>query len=89
MLMCKSHWYSLPKPLRDDVWRTWRKVFNAEFRRAVDPETRLRQIAEYREAVRAAVDYLDTVPKSPASAFRTDAIAEDGATIRYRDGRLL
>lgn len=23
-LMCKPHWYQVPKPLRDAVWATWR-----------------------------------------------------------------
>lgn len=24
LLMCRSHWYSVPKPLRDAVWATYR-----------------------------------------------------------------
>ncbi len=24
MFMCKRHWFSLPKPLRDAIWRTYR-----------------------------------------------------------------
>ena len=23
MLACRTHWYQVPKPLRDAVWRTW------------------------------------------------------------------
>ncbi len=23
-LMCRPHWYQVPKPLRDAVWATWR-----------------------------------------------------------------
>lgn len=23
-LMCRGHWYLVPKPLRDEVWATWR-----------------------------------------------------------------
>jgi len=23
-LMCRTHWYMVPKELRDDVWATWR-----------------------------------------------------------------
>jgi hypothetical protein len=23
-LMCRSHWYTVPKELRDQVWATWR-----------------------------------------------------------------
>jgi hypothetical protein len=25
-LMCKRHWYKVPKDLRDEVWATWRNV---------------------------------------------------------------
>lgn len=24
MLACKAHWFQLPKPLRDDIWRGYR-----------------------------------------------------------------
>lgn len=24
LFMCKSHWYALPKPVRDAVWREYR-----------------------------------------------------------------
>jgi hypothetical protein len=24
MLMCRNHWYQVPRPLRDAVWATWR-----------------------------------------------------------------
>lgn len=75
MLMCKGHWLSLPKPLRDAVWRTWRKVFNAEYRRGVDPETQLRQIREYRDAVRAAREYLEGVPPTSAPAAANAAVS--------------
>lgn len=23
MLMCRKHWFMVPKPLRDDVWSGW------------------------------------------------------------------
>jgi hypothetical protein len=23
MLMCRAHWFMVPKPLRDDVWAAW------------------------------------------------------------------
>jgi hypothetical protein len=23
-LMCRAHWYQVPKPIRDLVWATWR-----------------------------------------------------------------
>ncbi len=25
MLMCRKHWFMVPKSLRDEVWRTYRK----------------------------------------------------------------
>jgi hypothetical protein len=37
-LMCRDHWYLVPKPLRDQVWATWRSgegVFSPEHREAV------------------------------------------------------
>lgn len=24
MFACKAHWFALPKPLRDEIWRTYR-----------------------------------------------------------------
>lgn len=37
-LMCRSHWYMVPKELRDQVWATWRSgqgAFSSEHREAV------------------------------------------------------
>lgn len=62
MLMCRPHWFTLPRPLRDQVWRTWRRAFNAEYRRGVGPEKQREINDEYREAVRGAVAYLNVVP---------------------------
>ena len=72
-LMCKPHWFSLPKALRDDVWRTWRRVQ----RWAGSPiDARLKEIAAYREAVRAATDHFAT----PADAFgRREAVIAETA----------
>lgn len=25
-LMCRKHWYQVPKQLRDEVWRTWKAL---------------------------------------------------------------
>jgi len=36
--MCRSHWYMVPKELRDQVWATWRSgqgAFSSEHREAV------------------------------------------------------
>jgi hypothetical protein len=29
-LMCKSHWYKVPKELRDKIWRLARKMWNGD-----------------------------------------------------------
>lgn len=37
-LMCSSHWYMVPKELRDQVWATWRSgqgAFTSQHREAV------------------------------------------------------
>jgi len=50
-LMCLSHWRRTPKPLRDEVWRTWKIHVDDN-----GPlETRLVNIRAYREAADAAV----------------------------------
>lgn len=41
-LMCRAHWYTVPKELRDHVWATWRSGQGAFS-------------GEHQEAVRAAV----------------------------------
>lgn len=44
-LMCRAHWYKVPKELRDKVWRTARRMWDAEPKGA----------EEWREASDAAV----------------------------------
>lgn len=61
MLMCKSHWFTLPKPLRDEVWRTWRACLR-NWSGKIDRDEQLRRSANYREAVRTAIAYLEVVP---------------------------
>ncbi len=37
-LMCRRDWYLVPKPVRDEVWRTWQSgqgAFSAEHQQAV------------------------------------------------------
>lgn len=85
-LMCKGHWFSVPKPLRSAVWRTWRVVQN--WRGRADRETRVRQIADYREAVRAACESVASVRPTPAAAMTTVAI-ENGQPVQFVQGRLL
>ncbi len=41
-LMCRGHWYAVPKHLRDRVWATWRSGRGA-------------RSCEHREAVRLAI----------------------------------
>ncbi len=85
-LMCKAHWLALPNPLRDRIWETWR-AFNAlrSPRSSAEAERQLGRMGEYREAVRAAVAYLEAVPTAggqqavrsvevPAAASRRDQI---------------
>jgi hypothetical protein len=39
MLMCRRHWFSIPKDLRDDVWRTYgngRGILDEAYGDAVD-----------------------------------------------------
>ena len=46
MLMCRPHWYMVPKPLRNDVWGAWANGTGAGS-------------AEHSEAILAAVDAVD------------------------------
>lgn len=46
MLMCARHWFSVPKPLRDRVWATYRR--GQEIRK--DPSK------EYLDAADAAIE---------------------------------
>jgi len=43
MLMCRTHWYMVPKPLRNAVWNAWADGFGAG-------------TPEHSEAILAAVD---------------------------------
>src|SRR3546814_18329971 len=87
-LMCKGHWFSVPKPLRDDVWRTWREA-QKNWRGKTGQEEQLRRIRAYREAVRTAVDAIEGVPPTPASAMATTANREDGQAVAFESGELL
>lgn len=48
MFMCRSHWFALPKALRDAIWRTYRP--GQEIRKDPSPE--------YLDAAREAIAYL-------------------------------
>jgi hypothetical protein len=58
-LMCRDHWYLVPKSLRDRIWATWRSGKGARTR-------------EHRDAVLAAVGAASApsaaIPGSDASA---------------------
>lgn len=48
-LMCRPHWFSVPKPLRDAVWKTWKA-----FERSREPGATLVMKA-YKEAREDAI----------------------------------
>jgi hypothetical protein len=48
MFMCKPHWFSLPKPMRDWIWAVYRP--GQEITKTPSPE--------YLEAAQACIDYL-------------------------------
>ena len=50
MLMCKPHWYALPKPMRDAIW--------SNYQEGQENEGGPRLSASYVDNVRAAVAYL-------------------------------
>jgi len=49
MLMCKRHWYMVPKPLRDSVWSTY----------VPGQEMTKTPTQEYLDAARAAIEAVD------------------------------
>jgi hypothetical protein len=48
MFMCKAHWYRLPKPTRDAIWRVYRP----------GQEVTKTPSREYLETARAAIEWL-------------------------------
>lgn len=79
MLMCKPHWFTLPARLRNAILVTWRA----------------RQMSDYQANVAEAVDYIDDMPgpfdapTQPRNVGTTVAIAPNGATVRFEQGRML
>lgn len=49
MLACRPHWYAIPRPLRDAIWRAWRSGAGAGS-------------AAHRAAITAAIDWLEAQP---------------------------
>jgi len=68
-LMCKPHWYSLPKPIRDEVWASWRAYQPSAVAR-LDGMEIARRGMRYMAAVRAAREC--TVEASPLSESMRD-----------------
>ena len=53
LLMCANHWFMVPKPLRDAVWRTYRP----------GQERDKRPSPEYLAAAKAAIEAVAAVDK--------------------------
>lgn len=54
---CTSHWFAIPKPLRDAIWRTYRP----------GQEVNGTPSQAYIEAARAVQDWIAEQPKKPES----------------------
>lgn len=86
-MFCKDHYYALPKPLRDDLWRTWRAAMNAR-RGATNVQDQLRINREYQAAYQACTEFLRNVPRTDAVVASAFAIAADGTAVAYEGRRL-
>jgi hypothetical protein len=53
-LGCRGHWFALPKPVRDEVWRLWRESPGSEPQRALA----FRIIAAWRDGKAPGVEVL-------------------------------
>ena len=87
-LFCQSHYFSLPKPLRDELWRTWRAAM-WQWKSRLSHAEQERCNREYQAAFDAAREYLRTAQPTPAVAMATVAIGADGREIHYAEGRML
>lgn len=63
-LMCRSHWYLVPKQIRDRVWATWRSG-----QRAFSPE--------HKEAVRKAIAACQATVASMGAAAAEKGVPPD------------
>lgn len=54
--LCRPHWFGTPKPLRDEIWRTWR-IIQGHRRSDKTPEQKLADIRAYRDAQKAVEQY--------------------------------
>lgn len=58
MLMCRSHWYMVPKALRSEVWRAWKARLRAMEDGPDRGEARERHEHVKAEAIRAVNERL-------------------------------
>lgn len=71
MFFCKGHWFSLPKPMRDAIWKTYRPGqcddWNISHEYANAARTAVRYIAEKegKKPDTAVYDMLDPKRKKP------------------------
>lgn len=86
-MFCTDHYYSLPKPLRDALWATWRAAMNAR-RGTTSVQDQLRINREYQAAYQACTEFLRNVPRTDAFVTSPVAIAADGTVVAYEGRRL-
>lgn len=75
-LFCPDHYFALPKGMRDDLWRCWRRAREAWSGR-LTIEEQGRRNAAYSDAFHAAKDYLAARRDAPVIAY------EDGRPVHY------
>lgn len=87
-IYCKGHYFSLPKPLRDRLWATWRAAMDA--RKGTTTQTEQARInGEYQQAFQACQEHLRSVRTTAAPSMTTVAIAAGGEQVRFVNGRRL
>lgn len=81
MLMCKRHWFMLPKPLRDRVWRTYRRGQCDDWEISHDYAEAARRAVEYvarREGKVADLRVYDMLDPGPGDGKTDLALFEEG-----------
>lgn len=53
IVMCREHWFQVPKPLRERVWATWRTLQQGATRQSAD---------DYRQARAESITSVTEVP---------------------------
>jgi hypothetical protein len=87
-LFCADHYYALPRPMRDALWRAWRQAME-NWSGKLSLAEQMRREQAYGEAFRAAVEHLRAAPPTPPIARTATATDATGATITYVEGRML